>query len=111
IDCAREYAALNRFGPELNLMAMALHDMTDRSGESFDLICANLDRATLCESSPALVRYLDGGARLVLSGLLTEQQDEVTAALAASGASVCRQRERDGWVAIEMMVPDSCDPS
>jgi len=109
IDCAREYAALNRFGRELHLMAMPLHGMASRSGESFDLILANLDRATLCESSPALVRYLDAGARLLLSGLLTEQQDEVTAVFAASGAYVSRQRERDGWAAIEMMLPEFCE--
>ena len=109
IDCAREYAALNRFGSELRLATMALHDMTDRSGESFDLILANLDRGTLCESSSALVRYLDGGARLVLSGLLTEQQDEVTDMFAASGACVCRQRERDGWVAVQLVIPESCE--
>ena len=109
IDCAREYAALNRFGSELHLEVTALHDMTDRSGHSFDLILANLDRGALCESTPVLRRYLDGGARLVLSGLLTDQQDEVTAAFAASGACVCRQRERDGWVAMELMVPESCE--
>ena len=111
IDCAREYAALNHFGPELHLMAMPLHDVTDRSDDAFDLILANLDFGTLCESSSALARYLDEGAKLVLSGLLTEQQDEVTAVFAASGACVCRQRERDGWVAIEMMVPESCEKS
>lgn len=107
IECAREYATINRFGPELQLLTV--HRSANPQAGPFDLVLANLDRGTIVELGSTLIAYVKKGARLLLSGLLTEQRDDVIAPFLASGAGLYRQRERDGWVAIEVMLPESCE--
>jgi ribosomal protein L11 methyltransferase len=109
IECAREYAVANGFGSELDIRVATLDDGPDRAAERIDLVLANLDRQTLLELAPALCAYASRGARLLLSGLLVDQQAEVTAAFAANGTSVRTVRERDGWMALELVASESCE--
>ena len=109
IDCARSYAVENHFGPELQLLPGSLDAITNRPDDPFDLVLANLDWPALRDSRLALTSYLSAGARLLASGFLAEQRDEVVALFAEAQAGLCRKRERDGWGAIELLLPESCD--
>ncbi len=109
IECAREYAVVNGFGSELDLRVGTLDESLDQAIERIDLVLANLDRQTLLDVSSLLCAYAMRGARLLLSGLLADQQAEVATAFAANGASVRTVRERDGWVALELVASESCE--
>jgi len=47
--------------------------------------------------------------KLLVSGLLLDQQAEIVAAFAATGLYPGRRREQDGWVAMEFLRVQSCE--
>jgi ribosomal protein L11 methyltransferase len=102
IDCAIEYAGVNGFGDELTLRCGTLE-----ADGRYDLVLANLDRRTLLDLAQPLADST--GRTLLVSGVLTEQRDEILSAFADAGLYPGRQRERDGWLAIECMRPESCE--
>ncbi len=109
VDCARGYAEVNRFGDELVLCVGDLSSLDALSPSNFELILANLDRRALLAAVKPLAPFLSRGAVLMVSGLLKEDRDEVAQAYAAAGASVRHVRERDGWLAMELLCSDSCE--
>ncbi|MEW6542212.1 MAG: 50S ribosomal protein L11 methyltransferase [Nitrospirota bacterium] len=109
IACAKDYAALNGFGDELELRVAALDDPTNGEGRGYDLVLANLDRGTILNSVKTFERHLRSGSRLLLSGLLAEDRAEVAAAFASVGGLVRKSREQEGWLALELIAPESCE--
>jgi ribosomal protein L11 methyltransferase len=67
---------------------------------TFDLIAANLTLNPLLELAPELARLSAAGARLIISGLLTDQADEAGAAYTALGFQVERQENLGEWAAL-----------
>ncbi|HYM38343.1 MAG TPA: 50S ribosomal protein L11 methyltransferase [Nitrospiraceae bacterium] len=106
IECAREYASVNGFGGELDLRVATLDAI--ESGP-MDIVLANLDRHTLLESARFFEPFLKQGARLLMSGILPEDRSEIAAAFAAVGGAVAGSQERDGWLALDILKPDSCE--
>lgn len=109
IECARDYAQANGFDGRLTL---AVRDAQgERAQDRFEptLVLANLDRQTLLLAADTLCQYASGGARLLLSGLLVEQRNEIEAAYAARGVYVKAVREREGWLALEATGMESCE--
>ena len=102
IDCAREYAAVNGFGPELSLRCGTL-----TAPLSHDVVLANLDRRTLLDLSQPLAAST--GRTLLVSGLLVDQREEIMAAFAQRGLYAGRERTREGWLAMEFVRPESCE--
>lgn len=90
VAVARENAARNGLEGQLTLIAGSLEALR---AERFDLILANLLKRELLPLLPALPRYAGPGTRLVVSGLLTEEGDEVRDGLAAVGFRFERSRE------------------
>ncbi len=107
VDCARDYASENGFGQELELVCGTLSDVGGRIKP--DLVLANLDRQTLLLLCDELALYVNHGARLLLSGVLLDQEEEVLAAFSRAGACFSRRREQDGWVALELLRAESCE--
>jgi ribosomal protein L11 methyltransferase len=103
IECAREYAAINGFGPELSLQC----DTFTAGLNSFDVVLANLDRRTLLDLAQPLAAST--GRTLFVSGLLADQRAEVVAAFAHVGLYPERHREREGWLAMEFVQAQSCE--
>lgn len=99
IECARENARGNGFGPDLDLRVAA-------AGEAglgkFDLIVANLDLKTLLVVRNDLAALLAPGGTALISGLLTADCSEIAEAYLGSGAHVLGRRERDAWAALEL---------
>jgi ribosomal protein L11 methyltransferase len=103
ITCAREYAAANGFGPEL-----ALRCGTLTAGlSSYDVVLANLDRGTLLELTQPLAASTN--RTLLVSGLLVDQRDEIVVAFADFGLYPGREREREGWLAMEFTRVEPCE--
>lgn len=105
IECAQGYAVLNRFGVELSLYCSELNGLSE--DRSFDLVLANLDRQTLCRLASELAGCT--GTRLLVSGLLVDQREEVAAALTSAGLYPGGQRESEGWIAVEFLRCESCE--
>jgi len=106
IGCAGEYAAANKFGPELTFQVGSLEQVRD---DLFDLIVASLDRRALLESVGRFAPFLRCGARLLVSGLLVEDRAELAQAFADAGGAVRSWREREGWLALDLLAPESCE--
>lgn len=111
IQYAREYAAANRFGPELELRTAALEELRGLGAARFDVVVANLDRRTLQESASMFQHQLDRGGRLLLSGVLREHQAAISDAFTAAGGVVQCARQCDGWLALEVTFPAVYDAS
>jgi len=79
VRVARENAALNGVAPDLNE-----RDVGGQRGP-FDVILANILANTLCELAPAIAAQLAPGGVVLLSGILTPQEEEVRAAYVAAG--------------------------
>lgn len=109
IDCARDYAVDNGLGPELDLRVGTLADLGEPDGAGVTLVLANLDCRTLLDAAPALAAYARRGARLLLSGLLVEDRAEIAAAYGRLDATIHASWEREGWLALELLHPESCE--
>jgi ribosomal protein L11 methyltransferase len=99
IECAKENAALNGFGDELQLITGTLDDA---GSERFQLVVANLDRNTFLKIGGRLGPHVKPGGKALLSGLQSEDLSDIAPILAESGGAVLNSRERDEWVAIEV---------
>ena len=49
------------------------------------------------------------GARLLLSGILLEQEQEIVEMFSKAGAMLSQRREQEGWVALELLMAESCE--
>ncbi|MBI3805963.1 MAG: 50S ribosomal protein L11 methyltransferase [Nitrospirae bacterium] len=109
VDCARDYAEENGFGDHLELRCGTLEEVDQHGELRPDLVLANLDRQTLLLLCDALARYASHGARLLLSGILLDQEQEIIEAFSNVGAMLLQRREQEGWVALELLVAESCE--
>ncbi len=74
-------------------------------GAPYDLIVANILASPLTQLAPSIARALGTGGTLVLSGLLTWQENLVTSFYRPHGL-VLRQARRDGpWTALVLERP------
>jgi len=109
VDCARDYARENRFRDNLEFRCGTMAEVDRQGTLRPDLVLANLDRQTLLLLCDELAQYVNHGARLLLAGILVEQEGEIVAAFSRAGAMVSRRREREGWVALELLMEESCE--
>ena len=109
LECAQDYASLNRFGPELTLRLATAGELTKDTRQTFDLVLANLDRQTILDSVDFFAPFLRSGARLLLCGVLLEDRAAIADAFGTIGGVLRSERNRDGWLALEVLLPESCD--
>jgi ribosomal protein L11 methyltransferase len=107
VDCARDYAKENGFGSAFEVRCGTLHEVQGTLRP--DLVLANLDCQTLLQLCERLTQYASHGARLLLSGILIEQEQEIAERFSRAGAMVCQRREQEGWVALELLMAESCE--
>jgi len=69
--------------------------------QRFDLVVANILAGPLIEMAPKLAKC--AGKRLVLSGLLREQVEMVSAAYVDAGLTVDRSDAMDEWASVELI--------
>jgi ribosomal protein L11 methyltransferase len=79
----------------------ALHGSLKETAEHYDLILANiLAPIIITMVQEGLGTRLKQGGRLITSGILDEQQGDVTAAMKATGLTIVDVRKQGDWVAI-----------
>jgi ribosomal protein L11 methyltransferase len=101
IECARENAQKNGFGPELALRAVPLEDL---ASQRFDLIVANLDRETLLRCCRNVLAHLADHGRACFSGFQTDDWADISGALGEAGARILGRKETAEWMALEVQV-------
>ncbi len=109
IACARDYATHNGFGKELTLVVGTATSLSPEDVPSRSLVLANLDRGTVLDSAAVLAGYARRGAKVLVSGILTEQKADIENVFAAQDIYVSRVREKDGWIALEAAAVESCE--
>lgn len=92
VDATHRNAALNG----LTLDAST----TMPSKPLYDVIVANILKNTLLDFAPKFYSWLKPGGFLILSGLLVEQRDAITAAYLALGFKVQKTLEAGEWVSL-----------
>ncbi len=97
VECACENAAANGFGRELRLLTTAVEDL---GAETFDVIVANLDHNTILEIHRHLRGRLKAGGAVCLSGIQTDNVQDIAVFLAAIGGRIVERRVLDEWVAV-----------
>lgn len=86
VEVAEANLAANDLETRVACVEAAGFDHPDLSREgAFDLIFANILKGPLIELAPAMARALRPGGRVILSGILNEQADEVLAHYRAQG--------------------------
>jgi ribosomal protein L11 methyltransferase len=98
IDCAKDYAVVNGFTKELDLLSCRMNELRE---QSFEIIVANIDRKTILEISPEFSRFRSSATQLFLSGLLKDDATEVVEHMTRHGWTQQAIREREGWIALE----------
>jgi ribosomal protein L11 methyltransferase len=103
VDAACQNAAMNGVAPSLELGQASLAEIR---GGNFSLQTAQLVLANIL--APILIRLLDDGlgnllepeGKLVLSGILEEQVEDVLAAATRNGLRLADRRQINDWVAL-----------
>ena len=72
----------------------------DSGGRQWDLVVANILAHVLAELMPHLAAALAPGGRLILSGIIAEQEAVVTSALEAYRLRLAERRTDEDWVAL-----------
>jgi len=100
LDVALENAERNGLGPQLEVSATPLADVTG----TFPVVVANIRATTLVEMTTDLRNRLTSDGVLILSGILASEEREVIEAFTADGFVVEEVTHRgegeDHWVAI-----------
>jgi ribosomal protein L11 methyltransferase len=99
LDAARDNLSLNARAD----VALLPTDVRTPPGRTFDLVLANLTGALLTAAAPAVLGLARPGGRLVLSGLLAEEEDRVLAAYAA--CLVHNRRQEGEWLLLSLVRP------
>lgn len=109
VDCARESVGLNGLKDRINIVCGTLTNLSPERLKTADLVLANLDRQTILDLAGDLVSSASEHARIMVSGILVEQEPEIVERFADLGLAHVRRRECDGWVAMQFLKPESCD--
>ncbi len=81
-------------------VAFVRGDVRRRTRDSFEVITANLYSELLAEVLPLFRHCVAPGGTLILSGVMRQQEPELTRALGANGFQVQEARRRGKWVAL-----------
>jgi ribosomal protein L11 methyltransferase len=95
VRAAAENFARNHVTERIELHA---GDIRDYEGAAFDLVVANLTSGLICAILPHLARLLKRDGRLILSGLLAEEADKMTAAIEAGGFRLRHREVKGEWL-------------
>jgi len=98
VAVARQNADINGVGALVRtLRSHGFQAAALRQGGPFDLIAANILAKPLCRLAPGFARHLAPGGRLLLSGLMVDQEAEVLAAQERAGLKLLERKRLGDW--------------
>jgi ribosomal protein L11 methyltransferase len=75
-----------------------------RDACGFDLILANVLKGTLLDYMPAFRRWIAPGGHIILSGLLSEQVQDIISAAENHGFHLCRRLDENEWSSLLLVL-------
>ncbi len=96
VEVARENAAINGVDARLEFSTARLGELD----QMFDLVLANIQPEVLIPLATQIAAALSQGGAAVLSGILVEAAPPVEDAYRATGLTVLRRIDEDGWRAL-----------
>ncbi|MGH7387529.1 MAG: 50S ribosomal protein L11 methyltransferase, partial [Candidatus Methylomirabilales bacterium] len=103
---AMKNVALNNTRDRVQVLHGAVEAL--RPGSRFDLVVANLDTKTLCPVLNTLKVLVAPQGRLVISGILIEEEGTVSASVKASGLRVVTRQSDGEWLCLTL-TPEAGD--
>ena len=101
VEVAEANVAANHLTGRVRCIEATGLDHADlRAAAPFDLIFANILKGPLIDLAPGIVDSLRPSGKVILSGLLNEQADEVIAAYSQAGASLDHRDEIGDWATL-----------
>jgi len=98
VRAARENLGFNTAAGDVTF---AVDDLRTATLPGADVVTANLTGALLVQTAVALLGAVKSGGRLIVSGLLSSEREEVAWALAGDHPErIVWEREEDGWVGL-----------
>jgi ribosomal protein L11 methyltransferase len=79
----------------------------DKTETTFDLILANIQADVLCDLAPAMAVKLANEGHVILSGILSDQTDDVVAAYASAGFVLASRHDEGEWTGVLLRKADS----
>lgn len=98
ITNARENFEINAC-PEIRLLQS---DRADQGGQ-FDVILANINKNVLLAAIPGLKAQLNPGGRLLLSGILAEDEEAIMRCATEAGLILTNKVLRNNWLCISLL--------
>ena len=98
VDTALANAEVNGLSGRIECLEAAGFDHPRlHAAAPFDLVFANILKGPLIELAPDMAAHVAPGGRVILSGLLTTQSEDVRAAYEATGFAVAEREEIGEW--------------
>jgi len=98
VEIAVENARLNGVGARVTPLVAAGFDHPGiAEAAPFDFVFANILAGPLAELAPAMGRHVAKNGRVMLAGLMSEQEEKVTAAYADAGFRVINRLDQPPW--------------
>ena len=72
----------------------------DRSGGSYDVICANIVADIIIRMMPDVGSFIDENSVILASGIIVERSDDVINGFAEHGFKIIERIEENGWCAL-----------
>jgi ribosomal protein L11 methyltransferase len=108
-DCASEAVIQNELQDRIAIVCGTMADVPQEKTASVNVVLANLDRQTILNLAGDLASFALRGARIMVSGILVEQEYEIVERFSFLGLARVDRREEEGWVALKFLRPESCD--
>ena len=109
ITSARECAELNDISDLIDIRHLDLERTATVQGAPFSLVLANLTGGMLVRLAARLCALLTPAGTLIVSGVTREEEDGVTRAFAAEGATIAARLAEDEWVGYRFVVRRTVD--
>ncbi len=79
---------------------ISLHQADTVEGNEYDIILANINRHIILDHMETLAGALKNDGKLLLSGLLQQDEQDITKACMHKGLSLITKSERNNWIAL-----------
>jgi ribosomal protein L11 methyltransferase len=99
IENARENFSLNNIKIEQNIFCGTLNNVEI---SEYDIIVANIDRNVLLELPEKLIAYIKPGGTLILSGLLSRDEDKILTAYEEFNWQVIEKDQKGAWIVLAL---------
>lgn len=95
LQAARENLGLNAF---VDAVTFEIADLSDTSLDAADVVTANLTGALLCRAATTLDAAVRSDGRLIVSGLLAAERNDVVSAF--GGWNLVWEQQENGWAGL-----------